>query len=177
MTDAADNARSVSGPHIDFAAPGWDVYSTTTGNSYAVARGTSFSAPLFSGVAAMVMSINPALKAAQVLDVLRVTAIDKGSAGWDESFGWGRVRLGAAVTEALNTLPKITALTREATGFRIAVQSAFPLQLALERSDRATGGEWTLVDEQVATSVSTSFNDQPLTEAAFYRVRAESVQQ
>ncbi|HEX7863030.1 MAG TPA: S8 family serine peptidase [Verrucomicrobiae bacterium] len=177
MTDAADNARSVSGPHIDFAAPGWDVYSTTTGNGYAIARGTSFSAPLFSGIAAAVMSINPALNAAQVLDVLRVTAIDKGSAGWDESFGWGRVHFGAAVDQTLKTLPKITTVTREASEFRVTVQSAFPLQLALESSDRAAGGEWTLVDERVATSVSTSFNDRPLTQAAFYRVRAESVQE
>ena len=68
-------------------------------------------------------------------------------------------------------------VTREASEFRVTVQSAFPLQLALESSERAAGGEWTLVDKQVATSMSTSFNDRPLTQAAFYRVRAESVQE
>jgi subtilisin family serine protease len=176
MTDSADNLRSHSGPHIDFAAPGWDIYTATTNSQYAIARGTSFAAPLFSGIAAMVMSINPALTAAQVIDVLRATAIDKGNPGWDEDFGWGRVNFSGAVNDALKTLPNIMSLSRDSSGIQVAVRSVVPMFLALERADRFSTSNWVQVAFVNSSSSNiTVFSDQPESNPAFYRVRAEAV--
>ena len=76
MTDAEDQARSAYGPHIDFAAPGWDIYSTTTNSVYQSDSGTSYSTPLLAGIAAWIMSINPALGPAEIEAILTSASID-----------------------------------------------------------------------------------------------------
>ncbi|HET7626353.1 MAG TPA: S8 family serine peptidase, partial [Verrucomicrobiae bacterium] len=78
MTDAADNPQSAFGYHIDFAAPGWNVFSTVTGGGYDFASGTSYATPLFCGVVAVLFSINPTLGTDDVIDILKQTAVDKG---------------------------------------------------------------------------------------------------
>ena len=52
----------------------------------------------------MVISANPSLAAAQVQNVIKQSADDLGSAGWDSSYGWGRVNAARAVDLALRTV-------------------------------------------------------------------------
>jgi subtilisin len=63
----------------------------------AVLSGTSMASPHASGVAALVLSRNPALTADQVRAVLRASSEDLGIAGWDPLFGYGRVNARRAV--------------------------------------------------------------------------------
>jgi hypothetical protein len=112
MTDATDNMRSLHGNHIDFAAPGYQVFSTSTGSSYAIDSGTSYATPLFCGVLGVVFSINPTLSADEALDILKNTAVDKGQPGWDQFYGWGRIDFAAAAQAAQNMLPKISSISR-----------------------------------------------------------------
>jgi subtilisin family serine protease len=69
--------------------------------------GTSAAAPLVAGVAALVLSANPGLRAAQVRDLLTGTAVHIGdpnaydSGGHSIFYGYGRVNAAAAVSEAL----------------------------------------------------------------------------
>lgn len=58
------------GSLIDIAAPGVDVLSTVTGNSYDFFSGTSMACPHVAGAAAVVRSLNPNLNARETLDVL-----------------------------------------------------------------------------------------------------------
>ena len=113
-TDANDNAASASGPHIDFAAPGFPVFTTAVKSGYGAMAGTSFATPLFCGAAALVLSINPALGTAEVVELLKSTAEDLGAPGWDEVFGWGRIDLARAAAAARltlgNTPPQIDAI-------------------------------------------------------------------
>ena len=92
-------AWSNTGNNLDLSAPG-QVYTTIPGADYTNAAGTSFSAPIVAGVAALVMSANPSLSPAQVQDVLKRSADDLGPAGWDSSYGWGRVNASRAVSLA-----------------------------------------------------------------------------
>ena len=70
------------------------------------AGGTSLSAPIVAGVAALVISVNPRLTGAQVQDILKTSADDLGAPGWDPSYGWGRVNAYKAVLAATGgTLP------------------------------------------------------------------------
>ncbi|GET38393.1 S8 family serine peptidase [Microseira wollei] len=55
-------------------APGVNVYSTWTGNSYEFATGTSMASPYVAGVAALTLSANPNLSPAQVETILTSTA-------------------------------------------------------------------------------------------------------
>jgi len=55
---------------VDLFAPGVDIFSTTPNNSYAKADGTSMAAPVVSGVAAIILSQYPKLKANELKDVI-----------------------------------------------------------------------------------------------------------
>lgn len=61
------------------------------------AQGTSMAAPHVAGVAALMLSANPDLAPQDVRTILAGTAIDKGAAGYDQQYGYGRVNAGAAV--------------------------------------------------------------------------------
>lgn len=104
-TDNQDLLASWSnrGSNIDVAAPGVNVYTTTKGGGYSAVSGTSFSAPVAAGVAALVLSANPALTGAQALNIVKASADDLGTTGWDPNYGAGRVNAAAAVAMALNT--------------------------------------------------------------------------
>src|SRR6185369_10252720 len=70
-------------------APGFDITSTYPNGGYATGDGTSFAAPIVSGIAALVRAQNPALTQAQVGDRLRAAARDAGPRGIDPYYGWG----------------------------------------------------------------------------------------
>jgi subtilisin family serine protease len=70
------------------------------GGRYAYAQGTSFSAPIVSAVASLVLQANPALHAGQVADVIRRSAHQTVGTGWNPHTGWGIVDALAAVTLA-----------------------------------------------------------------------------
>jgi thermitase len=102
-TDSNDVLASWSntGNYVDLAAPGVSIRTTNRGGGYGSWTGTSFSAPVVAGVAALVISANPSLTAPQVQDVLNQSADDLGTAGWDANYGWGRVNAERAVNLAL----------------------------------------------------------------------------
>lgn len=56
--------------NVDIFAPGVSIYSTNPGNTYKAADGTSFAAPVVAGVAAVIRSYYPSLKAAQVKEAI-----------------------------------------------------------------------------------------------------------
>ena len=103
-TDRDDQLTSWSdrGNNIDLTAPGVSIYTISENGGVASTSGTSHAAPIVAGVAALVVAANPALDAADIRDVLTQSADDLGIAGWDSSYGWGRVNAAAAVDLALN---------------------------------------------------------------------------
>ncbi len=92
---------SVRGPALSLAAPGVDITSTSKDGNYRFGTGTSPSAAIVSGVAALVWSKNPNLTAKQVADHLTSTATDKGAAGKDNEYGFGVIN----PVKALSTEP------------------------------------------------------------------------
>ncbi|MBK9603265.1 MAG: S8 family serine peptidase [Anaerolineales bacterium] len=93
------------GSSVDISAPGVWLYSTDiigaagydTGNYFAEMNGTSGSAPIVSGVAGLILSLNPTLTAAEVQDILQNTADDVNGGGYDVDMGYGRVNAYRAV--------------------------------------------------------------------------------
>jgi len=102
-TDQNDALASFSGTgnNIDLAAPGVSILTTGNGGGYPSGSGTSYAAPCVAGVAALVMSANPNLTGLQVQAILKNNADDLGPAGWDTSFGFGRVNAFRAVQAAI----------------------------------------------------------------------------
>jgi hypothetical protein len=105
-TDRLDRlaAFSTRGDFVDLAAPGLSVITTKWGGVYGTASGTSFAAPVVSGVAALIWSVNPDFSPITVREILYDTAVDLGVGGWDEEFGRGRVDAAAALALAESTL-------------------------------------------------------------------------
>jgi serine protease AprX len=76
----------------DLVAPGQGVVvADIRGGGYVRNNGTSFAAPLVSGVCALLLQIHPSWTPAQVQEALRRTAADLGPAGPDTAYGWGQV--------------------------------------------------------------------------------------
>jgi hypothetical protein len=101
-TDSQDRLFPASnrGVHIALAAPGTDVFLPAPDGKYQMTSGTSFSAAYVSGIAALMLERNPALKPNDVRAILEKTARDLGAPGRDESFGAGQADAFAAVTAA-----------------------------------------------------------------------------
>lgn len=117
-TDANDQITlwTNTGNNVDLTAPG-TVFSTFAGGSYNSASGTSVSSPVVAGAAALVLSVNPSLSGAQVQNILKQSADDLGPAGWDVSYGWGRVNVGRAVSMASGASAPLPDVTPPVIGF------------------------------------------------------------
>src|SRR5712664_133739 len=107
-TDAQDRlfAASNRGRHIAISAPGVDIFLPAPDEKYQMASGTSFSAAYVSGLAALMLERNPALKPDEVRAILMKTARDLGSPGRDDLFGAGEADAFAAVS-AVTAAPAV----------------------------------------------------------------------
>ena len=105
-TDSNDVRPSWSsyGSYVDLAAPGVSIYTPTRGGGYAYVSGTSFSSPITAGTIALMMSANNKLTPADVDRILKSTAADLGTAGYDEYYGEGRIDAARAVSAARNLI-------------------------------------------------------------------------
>jgi subtilisin family serine protease len=102
-TDAQQKlfAASNRGVHIAIAAPGVDIFLPAPDDKYQITSGTSFSAAYVSGVAALMLERNPALKPNELRAILTRTARDLGTPGRDDLFGAGEADAFAAVTASV----------------------------------------------------------------------------
>ncbi|MCK4967216.1 S8 family serine peptidase, partial [bacterium] len=98
---------STFGNTLDVTAPGSSVYSTKTGDDYGTVSGTSFAAPFVSGLAALLISHNPALTPELVRSILTGTADDLGADGYDYRYGAGRINAERALKTSLFLIAKI----------------------------------------------------------------------
>lgn len=152
-TDAQDHlfAASNRGPHVAIAAPGSDIFLPAPDDKYQMTSGTSFSAAYVSGLAALMLERNPALKPDELRATLMKTARDLGSPGRDDLFGAGEADAYAAVEAVIEaqaapvasttqpspaTSPQDTAETREMPPVR-----ALEPQVSTTASNKSTIGE------------------------------------
>jgi len=154
------------GPNTDLAAPGEMVYSLTRAGGYSYWSGTSFSAPMVSGLAALVLGRNPTLSAARVAQVLTSSADDLGTSGWDQRYGWGRIdaarALAAAGLPADKTSPHVS-IPAPVSG--TPVWSRVPLR-AIARDDRGVTKVVFSVDGDVYGTDTSSAYEVPLATSA-----------
>jgi subtilisin family serine protease len=92
-TDADDKLfeNANIGRYVAVAAPGVDVLLPVPDGNYELETGTSVSAALVSGVAALVLQLHPTLAPAALHKLLTATAKPLGAGGQDSDFGAGLV--------------------------------------------------------------------------------------
>lgn len=130
-SDGKPSSFSLAGPWVDVAAPGENVVSLdpdgeglidtlpTSGGEKAVS-GTSYAAPVVTGIVALLRARSPELTARQVMDVVETTARHPAEA-WNPLVGHGVVDAVAAVTGGRPAVDDQTTPTRS-----VAVPLAAP---------------------------------------------------
>ncbi len=98
---------SCFGPEQELVAPGVNILSTTPGSNYGTSDGTSFAAPMVTGVCALLIEKSRELfgfklPPEDIRRVLARTAIDRGVPNRDDYYGWGEVNAKLAI-DALET--------------------------------------------------------------------------
>lgn len=144
-----------TGNNVDLAAPG-SAYTTFEGGIYSSATGTSISAPIVAGAAALVLSSNPSLTGSQVQDILKQNADDFGSIGWDSSYGSGRVNVARAVSAAsspssADVMPPAVTFTNPTDG--VVVSGTVPI--AVSAADNVGVSSVTLSVDGIKTATDT----------------------
>jgi hypothetical protein len=149
-TDAKDKlfAASNRGSHIAVTAPGVDIFLPAPDEKYQMTSGTSFSAAYVSGLAALMLERNPALKPDDLREILVKTARDLGSPGRDDLFGAGEVDAYAAVmaVAAAPAVP-VAAVSSPPAAESVSSRQDAPATRALDQpaaamaSDKSTVGE------------------------------------
>jgi subtilisin family serine protease len=94
---------SVTGPQIVLAAPATNIVQPYPDHKYAVGSGTSASAAIVAGAAALIRSRFPKLSAAEVIHRLTSTALDRGSPGRDDEYGYGLINIVSALSAHIAT--------------------------------------------------------------------------
>src|SRR5207302_8255258 len=100
--------------HIAVAAPGVDIFLPAPDEKYQMTSGTSFSAAYVSGLVALMLERNPALKPSEVRAILMRTARDLGSPGRDDLFGAGEADALAAVSAVVAAAPAVPVAVSDA---------------------------------------------------------------
>jgi subtilisin family serine protease len=88
------------GNTIELVAPGSHIYSAAIGGRYGFVNGTSFSAPMVSAVAGLLLSVNANLTIEQIKNILKTSTDDILNTGWDYFSGSGRLNAEKALLAA-----------------------------------------------------------------------------
>jgi len=105
-TDVNNNRATFStvAPHVTVAAPGDNILTLSSVNPPVdTADGTSFSAPLVTGLTGLILKLNPSLTVQDVFRIVSSSARDLGAAGRDNIFGFGIISVERAVAYTLFT--------------------------------------------------------------------------
>jgi len=149
-TDAQDKLFTASnrGGHIAISAPGVDIFLPAPDEKYQITSGTSFSAAYISGLAALMLERNPALKPDEVRAILMKTARDLGAPGRDDLFGAGAADAFAAVSAAVNApgvpvavVPDTPATARVSDRLEVPASRALNQPTAAMASDKSAAGD------------------------------------
>ncbi|MEM2926587.1 MAG: S8 family serine peptidase [Candidatus Bathyarchaeia archaeon] len=146
-TDQNNNRASWSstGPAVELAAPGVNIYSTYKNNGYATLSGTSMATPHVSGTAALVWAKNPTLTNVEVRKILRDTATDLGATGRDSLYGYGLVNAFAAVSAAPSQKPIAVTIVNPPDGS--TVKGNVRIQASVKNTEASLSSVQYAIDE------------------------------
>ncbi|UCC83098.1 MAG: S8 family serine peptidase [Gemmatimonadota bacterium] len=150
-TNSLDGVASFSnqGSEIELAAPGLSIASTVGGGGPPQAwNGTSMATPHVAGTAALLRAARPDLSVDELRQVLRGTAVDIATFGFDPESGWGLIDAGAAVNAVATTNLALAAIPGDIS---VSVEpDAVPVTAAVEVRNVGANGtiSWTVADDQ-----------------------------
>lgn len=112
-------AFSNFGPELSVSAPGVAIRSAIPGDAYDQKNGTSMAAGYVSGLAAILAGVSPQ-SPVTIKSAIQNTALDLGTAGKDDFYGWGLIQMDAAIRRVLPTATPPPAIDPGSTFIPIA---------------------------------------------------------
>jgi subtilisin family serine protease len=97
--------RAVRGDHIDFAAPGVDVWTAASVKGGRTKTGTSFATPFVTAAAALIKAGNPQTTPQSISATLSATTSDLGEPAKDKVFGYGLIQAAGLCGSGPEALP------------------------------------------------------------------------
>ena len=174
------------GSLVDLVAPGVSIYTSSNGGdgAYAAVSGTSFACPITAGLCGLIWSRNPTLTPAQVESILRSSCEDLGTAGVDDTFGYGRINSYLALLATPGTggpdvtpppVPSALVATPAANSVSLSWGASSVPDLAGYRVYRSTTSGSGYVEVTTALLTTTTFVNSGLTAGTtyYYVVRAQ----
>lgn len=147
---------------VDIGAPGDYIYSTIPGSSYGNKSGTSMAAPHVTGVAALILSINPSLNPIQVGDIIKQSSVPTASLMGKTSTG-GMVNAFNAVTAIKGAGPYVASSSPLQNEKEVGIDR----NISLTYSEKIFPGDYfgniELKSDGTAVEVSCSISDNILT--------------
>ena len=172
------NCGGSAGPFPELVAPGVNIHTTDLYGGYYNVSGTSLASPHVAGGLALLLSAHPNLSAQDQQNALTGSAVDLGSAGPDDTYGYGRLDILAAFN-SLASLPTSTPLPAyTATSLPTFTSTPLPTMTPtsapatsihvgdLDRSSVSSGTKW----NGTATILVHNNNHQPVSGATVYGV-------
>jgi len=154
---------SSAGPSVDVAAPGVSIYSTLNTGGYGYMQGTSMASPYVAGVLALYKEAYPNYSATQLETLLKENAIDLGTVGKDNLYGYGLVQSPTVQGTAEVPVAPATPLNFKTTD--VAINS---ISLSWDASDNAKSYELKRNGVTIYSGSNTSFVDSKLTQGTTY---------
>jgi subtilisin len=155
-TTFLDDVASFSnpGPEVEVAAPGATITSTVGGGGPPQSwSGTSMAAPHVSGTAALLRAARPDLSVDEIRQVLRGTAVDIATGGFDVASGWGLIDASGAVNAVATTNLALAMIPGDI--FVSIEPDAAPVTTPVEVRNVGASGtiSWTAADDQAWIAV------------------------
>ena len=127
------------GPNVDLSAPGVSIMSTYPGSTYKLMSGTSMATPHVVGLAALIRSYHRSYTVDEVEAAMELNAVDLGTPGRDDYFGFGRIEADQALAWiAPDFVPPSASLASPANGATGVSEFAHP---AIGFSEDVTGAD------------------------------------
>ncbi len=128
----------------EVCAPGVEVYSSVRGGGYAQVNwdGTSMAGPHVAGVVALMRQANPDLDVDTIKEIIMQTARDHGTAGEDNTFGWGVIDAYEAVLAVMQGYGTLAGTITNASngGTPVAGASIQVIEIDRTTTSNADGG-------------------------------------
>ncbi len=137
----------------NLTAPGCKgIRSALPGGKYGTKNGTSMASPHTAGVVALLLGANPNLTVEQIEELLTRSAVDRGPAGPDKTYGYGRLDAYAAVAGAGDPIPWLSV---NPTSGSVEPGDQQPVTLSIDTTGLLTG------THQANLVISSNDPDQP----------------
>ena len=131
----------------EVCAPGVSVYSSVPGGGYSSSySGTSMAGPHVAGVVALMREANPDADVDLIKEILMDTCVDHGSAGEDNTFGWGVIDAYEAVLAVMADVGTLAGTARNASyGYAPIANVAIEVVEADRTTDTAGDGTYSML--------------------------------